>query len=341
MDWDVYGHEWAAFMLAQHIARQEVRHAYLFCGPPGVGRRTLALRFARALQCTQPPQPGGSCGTCRTCTQIDRMQQSDLAVVQAQKGGTLKVDQVRELLHTLALAPYESKYRLALLLRFEDANASAQNALLKTLEEPASRVVLLLTAESPEALLPTISSRCEVLRLRPVPVKDLENALQSRWSMPADEAHLLAHVSGGCVGQAVRMHADHTLLEKRAQWLDDLLRLVGETRRGRFAYAEKVTDMRSLNSEERETARQDLRVMLQTWLSFWRDCMLTAAGASAPLTHVDYAAQATALGESLGAAAARARVADLEQVLARLDANVNPRLLLEVLLLDWPGTATG
>ena len=83
MDWNVLGHEWAADLLGQHIARREVRHAYLFAGAPGVGRRTLALRFAQALNCLQPPAPGQPCFTCRTCTQTFSQQLPDLSVVQS------------------------------------------------------------------------------------------------------------------------------------------------------------------------------------------------------------------------------------------------------------------
>src|SRR5512135_717995 len=120
MEWKILGQEWAADLLAQHIARQEVRHAYLFSGPPGVGRRSLALHFAQALNCTAPPQPGQPCGTCRTCLQTEAMQQVDLAVIQArdadgnpQEGGTLKIDQIRDLQRSLSLSPYEAHYRVA------------------------------------------------------------------------------------------------------------------------------------------------------------------------------------------------------------------------------------
>jgi len=241
MNWDLLGHDWAVDLLREHVVKGRLRHAYLFTGPQGVGRRTLALRLAQAINCPQPPSPGEPCRTCRTCKQIEQMQHPDLSIVQAEvEGGTLKVEQVRELQRSLSLTPYEARYRVAILLRFEEANPSASNALLKTLEEPAPQVVLILTAESAEALLPTIVSRCEVLRLRPSPVEQVSQALQARPGMTAEQADLLAHIAAGRVGYALRLSETPELLEQRRAWLDDHQRLLAASRVERFAYAEAI-----------------------------------------------------------------------------------------------------
>jgi DNA polymerase-3 subunit delta' len=111
MDWDLLGHEWAVRLLQHHIARSEARHAYLFAGPPGVGRRSLAVRFAQALNCTQPPEPGIPCRICRSCSQIEKLQHPDLSILQSDSDNrTIKVEAVRELQRSLSLAPYQANY---------------------------------------------------------------------------------------------------------------------------------------------------------------------------------------------------------------------------------------
>lgn len=326
MNWNLIGHDWAVDLLREHIARNQVRHAYLFTGPRGVGRRTLALKLAQALNCAQPPSPGEPCEACRNCTRIERMQHPDLTVVQAeQEGGVLKVDQVRELQRSLALHPYEARYRVALLLRFEEAHPSAMNALLKTLEEPAPRVVLLLTAESAESLLPTITSRCEVLRLRPLPVEQASQGLQTRWGLPAPEAALLAHISNGRPGFAQQLHQEPERLAQRQTWLEDQMRLLSASRVERFAYVDPL-------SKDKEA----LRRVLLVWLSYWRDVLLTACGACAPITNLDHQEEIERLAQSVGRQAAQRSAAAIERSLERLERNVNARLVAETLMLDLP-----
>jgi DNA polymerase-3 subunit delta' len=324
-NWDIFGHDWAVEMLQQHVAHDTLRHAYLFTGPSGIGRRTLALRLAQALNCQTPTVPGVPCKTCRTCKQIEAGQNIDLMVVQAEsEGGTLKVEQVREVTKFLSLKPYLSPFKIVLFLRFQEANANAQNALLKTLEEAPGYALLLLTADNAEQLFPTIVSRCEILRLRPLTVEAVAEFLVTK-GVETEKARLLGHLSGGRPGYALRLSQDEKALAFRAEKLDDLRALLPAKRRERFAYAEKL-------AKDKDAFRQTLLL----WLAYWRDVMLKASGASADLTNIDCAAEIESLAYNIGLPAARKLTETLETAVDRLEKNVNARLLAEVTLMDWP-----
>ena len=324
-NWSIVGHTWAVDLLRRHVGDGATRHAYLFTGSRGVGRRTLALRFAQALNCTDPAAPGIPCGKCDDCRRIQARQHADVTIVAAEaEGGTLKVEQVREQRRLITLKPFQAKYRVAIFNRFQEANDAAANALLKTLEEAPAHAVLILTAESPEGLLPTIVSRCEVLRLHTVPLDAVQQLLEQRGAHP-DHARLLSHVSGGCPGAAIRLMEDEEAQVYRDEKLNELLTLVPATRAQKFAYAEKLGKDKAA-----------MRGVLVLWLSFWRDVMWRAGGASTEIANIDRQQEIAALARQLSLPNAKRLVADLDRALRRLESNINPRLLAEVLLLDWP-----
>src|SRR5689334_9166572 len=335
--WNILGHDWAVEMLHQHAARGEFRHAYLFAGPPGLGRRTLALRFAQALNCPTTNAAGIPCGECRNCKQIEAMQYTDLSIIEPTikdpnnprelipaPNGEIRIQQIRELQKTINLKPYQSRHRILIFLRFDQASVEASNALLKTLEEAPSYAILILTAENPEQLLPTIISRCEVLRLRPLKIEEVQNALKKR-GLETSQAKLIAHISGGRFGYALRLIDNEALLEKREERLNDLQSLISASRVEKFAYADKL-------SKDKESMRQAVLI----WLSYWRDVMLRSAQAETPLVNVDRNVEIEDLAGRLDLSTARRAASALEDVLEKMERNVNSRLLAEVLLLDLP-----
>jgi DNA polymerase-3 subunit delta' len=328
MNWGMIGHQWAINLLKVQVANNASRHAYLFTGPKGVGKRTMAIRFAQAINCDKSPSPGEPCFECRTCTLIERMQHPDLAIVQSEREGrTLKVGQVRELQHEVSLTPYEARYRVAILLRFEEASISAANALLKTLEEPPPQVKIVLTAESSERLLPTIVSRCEVLRLRPLAVNDISLGLSSKMKIPNEQSILLAHISGGRPGYALRLQNEPELLTKRNKWLDDLQHMIPSSRVERFTFAENLAKDKDALVE-----------ILQVWLSFWRDVLIISMDASIELTNQDREEEIKQLADDISVYQTRKFVSRLEQSYDLINHNVNIRLVTDVLLLDLPRT---
>lgn len=328
MNWGIIGHQWAVALLKEHIRHHQLRHAYLFTGPRSVGKRTLALGLAQAIHCPQSNESLEPCLQCRVCKRFQEMSHPDLSVVEAEtEGGVLKVEQIRALQHSLALTPYESQYRIALLIRFEEAHPAAANALLKTLEEPNPQVIFLITASHPELLPPTITSRCEILHLRPLSMVELEQALQLRYSIPGEQANLLAHVSSGRPGFAIDLLLHPEKQAARTEHLNHLLRLLTANRQERMAFALAL-------SEDKNISR--VRTVLLTWLTFWRDVMLSASHASAPLTNQDYRSQIEYLSRWIEAGSALRYISQIEQVLDLISRNVNLRLALEILFLDLP-----
>ncbi len=332
MEWKIYGHEWAAQILQKHIAQNKVRHAYLFSGAPGIGRRSLALRFAQAVNCLQPPAPGEPCGECRLCKQIAKMQQADLTITRSlEDSRVIKVEQIRELQSSLSLTPYEAKYRIAMLLNFQEATPNAQNALLKTLEEAPPKVILLLITDSVENLLPTIVSRCEILRLRPMTIETCTQALHTHWNVPIDLARELSHLTAGKLGQAIRYFEGQEQLEILHQLVQDAFSLLGSSLGTRFDYAENVSDLR-----KKKISRDSIAFMLQTWLSLWRDFFICVSGSQMPLTFTNFQTYSQSAAAQLSEPVIHSQLTRLENALQQLDSNLNSRLLLENILLCWP-----
>ena len=321
----VIGHEWVVDLLLNGLARGRVTHATLIVGPPSIGKTTVAITFAQALNCT-----GGHlvpCGECVSCHKVVSGNHPDVRILDA-PDQTLKIGEVRDLQRELSLSPHEGRWRVAVLSAFERATVEAANALLKTLEEPPAQVVLVLTATEADVLLPTIVSRCQVLALRPLSTSSVKEALISHWGADPIQANLLAHLSDGRLGWAVQALKDESTLVRRSEHLDGLTSLMSQGRVKRLAYAADLSRDPTL-----------VREVLALWLGWWRDVLLLASGSRVAITNVDQKDALRQQADLVTLRQAQRMVARLRSTMKNLDQNVNARLALEVLLLSLPSPA--
>jgi DNA polymerase-3 subunit delta' len=322
MDWQVIGHDWAVDLLQQGLAADRVAHALLFTGPAQIGKTQLALALAQALNCRQAEPP---CGQCAPCLKIRRGVHPDVRVLDGEGvGGSFKIDQIRAVQHEAILSPYEGKRRVFVLRRMDLASTEAANSLLKTLEEPPAQVVLVLTAVQAELLPATVVSRCQRLDLRPTARPVLEDFLVGR-GVPAEEAKLLARLSGGRVGWAVDAAQDQHLLKQRQQRLDQLVEILSANRIERLEFAERAGQ-----------DAVDSRALLELWTVWWRDLFLLQGQGSGYLVNVDRRGELEWLAGRSGLPEVWAALNALQETAAQLEANVNARLAWEGLLLQLP-----
>jgi DNA polymerase-3 subunit delta' len=319
--WQVVGHEWAVELLERSLVNGRTAHAYLLLGLPQIGKTTLALNFAQALNCLGEGKP---CGQCRSCRKIAHGSHPDVRVIEA-INRTIRIDQIRAMQREVALSPHEGRWKVYVIRQMERATTEAANCLLKTLEEPPSQVILMLTASDMDQLLPTIVSRCQVLNLRPPSVLLTQKALEERWEIDPDRARLLARLSGGRLGWAVRASEGKAILRKREKRLNEMIELVGQGRVERLRYAQHLSQ-----------SPDGLRDVLDLWLSWWRDLLLIEGESSTEVTNMDREATLRSQAQGYSLTQVRDFIEALRTAVWQLEHNTNTRLTLEVLMLSLP-----
>ena len=332
MSWGLIGQERAQSALERGLANGRAAHAYLFVGPERVGKHTLALKLAQALNCEDDERPCGECNTCRRIAGGIHADVQTVTVEEAEDDEGMRkgihVSQIREIERATALKPFEGLTRVVIIDPAEEMNAAAQNAFLKTLEEPPPQVVFVLVAVDESRLLPTIRSRCRRLELRLPTLADVEAALLER-GVEGERARLLARLSRGRIGWALEMADDASLLERREESLAQARALGSMGVADRLALAERLAGGYLRDPEE-------LLAELGAWRGWWRDVVLVQAEAEDGVANIDHLAELREDAARLRRDGVVAFVRAVGEAGRQLGENAQPRLTLETLLLGAP-----
>jgi DNA polymerase-3 subunit delta' len=266
---EIEGHARVIELLRRAVARDRLPHAYLFAGPEGVGKCTTAQALAARLLCETAADD--ACGRCEGCRGAERETHPDFVVMRlAERAQELKIDQVRDLQRILRLKPLRARRKVAIVDGADRLNLAAQNALLKTLEEPPGAALLVLVAANADALVPTVVSRCQRLSFAPLPTEAVERLLVARGGLSAAEARALAPYGDGSAGQALLLRAE-VIDRARTQ----LLPLLADLAPRPFA------DLADLAQEWGRLELGDLLLLLRAPLGWYRQRLGEAVAAGA------------------------------------------------------------
>jgi DNA polymerase-3 subunit delta' len=332
---EVIGHRKLVALLSRSVERESLPPSLIFAGPVGVGKRLVAIATAQALNCLQPRHSDtpaadhihyDACGTCAACTRIARGIHPDVLVIEPGDNGSIKIEAIRDLVDRAGYRPFEGRRRVVIV---DDADAmvpQAQNALLKTLEEPPSASVFILVSARPDALLPTVQSRCPRLRFRQLGPDDVATAL-IRQGKSETEARATAATANGSIGRALEASADDQV-EARDVAVRVLAQLaaVDDPRRR----VESAKDLLSKTGAGGASDREQLAVHLRAMGSLLRDVALIAARADRrALANADVEPMLGRLSAFEGERGVRAFAA-LHHALAALERNAGIKIVA-----DW------
>jgi DNA polymerase-3 subunit delta' len=330
--WQVIGQTRAVSLFQHSLEAGTLAHAYLLVGPAHVGKMTLAINLAQALNCEVIERP---CLECLPCQKIASASHADVQVIgltqneDSAEAKLIGIDQIKQMQHSANLPPFEGNHKVFIIDGAELLSTEAANCLLKTLEEPIGKVIFILLTVNDNLLPATVVSRCQRLELPPLSTAEVASALADRWGIEPERARLVAGLSHGCLGWALSAATDHSLLQQRDEDLKRLLALITADCEERFDYVARLATQFNQN-------RGSVYSVLDLWLDYWRDLLLIKAGCGDTITNADMSATLVDQARGYSLVQIKSFINSLRAAEEQLGQNANPRLVLEVLMLNIP-----
>jgi DNA polymerase-3 subunit delta' len=331
----VVGHRRLVSLLSRAIARDTVPPSLLFAGPQGVGKRMVALAVAEALNCLAPVSPApldrDACGECAACRRIARGVHPDVITLEPGETGSIKIEPVRDVIDRAGYRPFEGRRRVVVIDDAEAMVPAAQNALLKTLEEPPSASVFVLVSSMPDALLPTVNSRCPRLRFGRLTATEVANVLMRDHGYDEPEARAVAADAEGSLRRALEAESAD-LADARAtaqRLLEHVARATDPVRR--LEIVKNLTGKKSNSAAERD----DLAVCLRAMSSLLRDLGILSTRADARmLANADLQTDLSRLTAAFDSARSMRAFQAVDQALGALERNAGPKVVADWLVLQ-------
>ncbi len=319
---DIVGQEHIIKHMQNAIKLNKLSHAYMICGEKGMGKKLIADRFTMLLQCEKDGEE--PCMECRACKQTLSRNNPDIKWLVHEKPTTISVEEVREqLVSDIAIKPYSSKYKIYIIDEAEKMSVSAQNAILKTVEEPPSYGIIIILTESKEMLLETILSRCVILETKPTSKKDFKEFFQTKVKVPDYEIDSLIEFSAGNIGKAMKMLENDNYSSMKEHIVDIIKNI-------------KNMDAAKLSSRMKEAAeyKNDINGYIDLINMWFRDVLIyKATGNERKLIFKENSATIKKQSVGFSYNAINDILEEIKNVQIRLGSNVNFELTLEVMYL--------
>ena len=335
--WQVIGQSRVISFLQRSLESGTLAHAYLLIGPPHIGKMTLAINIAQALNCETVKYP---CQECDSCKKIAAMNHSDVQVIgllndeNSTEAKLISIDQIKEIQHSASLPPFEGKEKVFIIDGADLMSTEAANCLLKILEEPTDKVTFILLTANDRLLPTTVVSRCQCLELPPLPVPEITEAIIERLNIEREQAKLFAELSRGCPGWAISAAENEGLIQHRTEELGMMIDLVNMDSEGLFKFVNQLVTRFSQN-------RNSVYNILDLWMNYWRDIMLVKLGCGDIITNIDRYEELNSMARNYHGSQIKTFINSIRLAMEQLRQNANPRLVLEVLMLDIPRKERG